>query len=141
MGSFPNNGVISPKVASNIVASFGNLALNANNNTSDNAGSSPNTNIVSPNIDYVFRTTSIKQGIETDNSVSVISGSSPNSTPVSPKISRVVSYTTNNLTYSEKIKHYQFSKKSIEFSKDSKRQVNFNSPYFKKSCQFIAHNS
>ena len=55
MGSFPNNGVISPKVASNIVASFGNLALNANNNTSDNAGSSPNTNIVSPNIDYVFR--------------------------------------------------------------------------------------
>lgn len=85
MVSSPNNGVVSPNVVSNIVVSFGNQALNDNDNTSDNTGSSPNNGIVSPNIDYAFRTSSKKQVVEANNSMSVTSGSSPNNTLVSPK--------------------------------------------------------
>jgi hypothetical protein len=56
----PNSGVVSPKVATNIDASFGYQEHNANTNTntSDNAGSYPNTGIDSPNMDYVVRTSS-----------------------------------------------------------------------------------
>jgi len=79
MGSSPNNGEVSPNVAFNIVASFGNQALNDNDNTSDNTGSSPNNGIVSPNIDYDPGTSSIEHGIEAAKNRPDVAGSSPNS--------------------------------------------------------------
>jgi len=84
----------------------------------------------SPNIDYVFRTSSKKQVAEANNSMSVTSGSSLNNTLVSPKISRVARYATNNQAYIEIIMFYQFSIKSIEYSKDCKKHAIFKSLYW-----------
>lgn len=126
MGSSPNNGVVSPNVASNIVASFGNQALNDNDNTSDNTGSSPNNGIVSPNIDYDPGTSSIEHGVEAAKNKPDVAGSSPNSNLFSPK--RMVK-TILGIDLQMFISIVQFSILRFEFSILNLEQVNFNSLY------------